>query len=155
MKSTELLWEQFPCGRLVYLFGWSRGSQRIDGVFLARRKMSQWRQSFVLDYDVEKSSNANLPSSEIIQVGKFLWLTQELWTENRAWDILRKTISGLQVNQYQKKITVVMKAIVKPYIPCAFDRDDHYAGSDSSVLFFQRFDEFKKMRDKRLEVSRS
>jgi cytochrome c-type biogenesis protein CcmF len=55
-----------------------------------------------------------------------------------------------KVNQYQKDY-VVMKAIVKPYINVL------WVGTilmliGFSVAIFRRFDEFKKMRDKGLEV---
>ncbi len=142
--------DQFHVADFVTYFDGAEVLKEIDGYVLQEGDVAVKAKLRILDYDVEKL----LEPTFIIrnnQVGKIPVIDSELGLKISLENILPEDNKFVfKVNQYQKDY-VVMKAIVKPYINVL------WVGTiimliGFSVAIFRRFDEFKKMRDKGLEV---
>jgi cytochrome c-type biogenesis protein CcmF len=142
--------EQFHVADFVTYFDGAEVLKEIDGYVLQQGDVAVKAKLRILDYDIEKV----LEPTFIIrnnQVGKIPVIDTELGLKISLENILPEDNKFVfKVNQYQKDY-VVMKAIVKPYINVL------WVGTilmliGFSVAIFRRFDEFKKMRDKGLEV---
>ncbi|MEB2779419.1 cytochrome c biogenesis protein CcsA [Algoriphagus sp. C2-6-M1] len=142
--------EQFHVADFVTYFDGADVLKELDGYVLQEGDVAVRANLRILDYDVEKL----LQPTFIIrnnQVGKLPVIDNELGIKISLENILPEENKFVfKVNQYQKDY-VVMKAIVKPYINVL------WIGTiimlvGFTVAIFRRFDEFKKMRDKGLEV---
>ncbi|WP_339866796.1 cytochrome c biogenesis protein CcsA [uncultured Algoriphagus sp.] len=142
--------EQFHVADYVTYFDGADVLEELDGYVLQEGDVAVRANLRILDYDVEKL----LQPTFIIrnnQVGKLPVIDNELGIKISLENILPEENKFVfKVNQYQKDY-VVMKAIVKPYINIL------WIGTiimlvGFSVAIYRRFDEFKKMRDKGLEV---
>ncbi|MEP1086441.1 MAG: cytochrome c biogenesis protein CcsA [Algoriphagus sp.] len=142
--------EQFHVADFVTYFDGADVLQELDGYVLQEGDVAVRANLRILDYDVEKL----LQPTFIIrnnQVGKLPVIDNELGLKISLENILPEENKFVfKVNQYQKDY-VVMKAIVKPYINVL------WIGTivmliGFTVAIFRRFDEFKKMRDKGMEV---
>ena len=142
--------EQFHVADFVTYFDGADVLKELDGYVLQEGDVAVRANLRILDYDVEKL----LQPTFIIrnnQVGKLPVIDNELGLKITLENILPEENKFVfKVNQYQKDY-VVMKAIVKPYINVL------WIGTilmliGFTVAIFRRFDEFKKMRDKGLEV---
>ncbi|MCE7057752.1 cytochrome c biogenesis protein CcsA [Algoriphagus sp. AGSA1] len=142
--------EQFHVADFVTYFDGADVLKELDGYVLQEGDVAVRANLRILDYDVEKL----LQPTFIIrnnQVGKLPVIDNELGLKITLENILPEENKFVfKVNQYQKDY-VVMKAIVKPYINVL------WIGTiimliGFTIAIFRRFDEFKKMRDKGLEV---
>lgn len=142
--------EQFHIADYVTYFDGADILEELDGYVLQEGDVAVRANLRILDYDVEKT----LKPTFIIrnsQVGKLPVIDEELGIKVTLENILPEQDKFVfKVNQYQKDY-VVMKAIVKPYINVL------WIGTlimllGFTVAIYRRFDEFKKMRDKGLEV---
>ncbi|RAI95232.1 cytochrome c biogenesis protein CcsA [Algoriphagus yeomjeoni] len=142
--------EQFHIADYVTYFDGADVLQELDGYVLQEGDVAVRANLRILDYDVEKL----LQPTFIIrnnQVGKLPVVDNELGIKVSLENILPEENKFVfKVNQYQKDY-VVMKAIVKPYINVL------WIGTivmliGFTVAIFRRFDEFKKMRDKGMEI---
>ncbi|MFC5626508.1 cytochrome c biogenesis protein CcsA [Algoriphagus winogradskyi] len=142
--------EQFHIADYVTYFDGADVLKELDGYVLQEGDVAVRANLRILDYDVEKS----IQPTFIIrnnQVGKLPVVDNELGIKVSLENILPEENKFVfKVNQYQKDY-VVMKAIVKPYINILWiGTIIMLAGF--TVAIFRRFDEFKKMRDKGMEV---
>ncbi|WP_192347187.1 cytochrome c biogenesis protein CcsA [Algoriphagus sp. Y33] len=142
--------EQFHIADYVTYFDGADVLNELDGYVLQEGDVAVRANLRVLDYDVEKL----LQPTFIIrnnQVGKLPVIDTELGIKVTLENILPEQNKFVfKVNQYQKDY-VVMKAIVKPYINILWIGTIIML-TGFTVAIFRRFDEFKKMRDKGLEV---
>ncbi|MDN3204338.1 cytochrome c biogenesis protein CcsA [Algoriphagus sediminis] len=142
--------EQFHVADFVTYFDGAEVLDQMDDYVMQEGDIAVKAKLRILDYDVEKV----LEPTFIIrnnQVGKLPVIDNELGLRVSLENILPEENKFVfKVNQYQKDY-VVMKAIVKPYINVL------WVGTiimliGFTVAIYRRFDEFKKMRDKGLEV---
>lgn len=142
--------EQFHVADYVTYFDGADVLQELDGYVLQEGDVAVRANLRILDYDVEKL----LQPTFIIrnnQVGKLPVIDTELGIKISLENILPEENKFVfKVNQYQKDY-VVMKAIVKPYINVLWIGTIIML-TGFSIAIIRRFDEFKKMRDKGLEV---
>lgn len=142
--------EQFHIADYVTYFDGADVLKELDGYVLQEGDVAVRANLRVLDYDVEKL----IQPTFIIrnnQVGKLPVIDNELGIKVSLENILPEENKFVfKVNQYQKDY-VVMKAIVKPYINILWI-GTLIMLTGFSVAIFRRFDEFKKMRDKGMEV---
>lgn len=142
--------DQFHVADYVTYFDGADVLEELDGYTLQEGDVAVRANLRILDYDVEKI----LQPTFIIrnnQVGKMPVIDEELGIKISLENILPDQNKFVfKVNQYQKDY-VVMKAIVKPYINVL------WIGTiimliGFNLAIFRRFDEFKKFRDKGMEV---
>lgn len=142
--------EQFHVADYVTYFDGADVLKELDGYVLQEGDVAVRANLRILDYDVEKL----LQPTFIIrnnQVGKLPVIDNELGIKVSLENILPEENKFVfKVNQYQKDY-VVMKAIVKPYINILWIGTIIML-TGFTVAIFRRFEEFKKMRDKGLEV---
>ena len=142
--------EQFHIADYVTYFDGADVLKELDGYVLQEGDVAVRANLRILDYDVEKL----IQPTFIIrnnQVGKLPVIDNELGIKVSLENILPDENKFVfKVNQYQKDY-VVMKAIVKPYINILWI-GTLIMLTGFSVAIFRRFDEFKKMRDKGMEV---
>lgn len=142
--------EQFHVADYVTYFDGADVLNELDGYVLQEGDVAVRANLRILDYDVEKL----LQPTFIIrnnQVGKLPVVDNELGIKISLENILPEENKFVfKVNQYQKDY-VVMKAIVKPYINVLWI-GTLIMITGFCVAIYRRFDEFKKMRDKGMEV---
>lgn len=142
--------EQFHVADYVTYFDGADVLKELEGYVLQEGDVAVRANLRILDYDVEKL----LQPTFIIrnnQVGKLPVVDNELGIKISLENILPEENKFVfKVNQYQKDY-VVMKAIVKPYINILWI-GTLIMITGFCVAIYRRFDEFKKMRDKGMEV---
>jgi len=133
----------------------SKRSQKKSMILSSRRDVAVKAKLRILRLWCRKNPRTNLSSPKIISVGKNFLCWRRTWLKTAFGEIsCRKTISlSFKVNQYQKDY-VVHEPLWSPISMC-FGSGRSLCWSDSPLLFFREFDEFKKdakTRDWRFEV---